>query len=42
MIDLSEMKEISSISKCPVGGEAYTYNPQTGEVHCPHPGHERY
>ena len=39
---LSELKETSSIRKCPVGGEEYVYNPQTGEVHCPHPGHERY
>ena len=39
---LSEMRELSSISKCPVGGEPYQYDPKTGEVHCPHPGHERY
>jgi hypothetical protein len=28
--------------KCPIGHEAYTYDPSTGEVHCPHPGHEKY
>ncbi len=28
--------------KCPVGGERYIYDPQTGEVHCPHPGHEKF
>lgn len=28
--------------KCPVGGEAYVYDPKTGKVHCPHPGHEAY
>jgi len=28
--------------KCPVGGENYVYDPTTGQVHCPHPGHERY
>jgi hypothetical protein len=28
--------------KCPVGGERYVYDPATGEVHCPHPGHEKY
>jgi len=28
--------------KCPVGGEAYAYDPKTGKVHCPHPGHEAY
>jgi hypothetical protein len=27
---------------CPIGHEAYTYDPQTGQVHCPHPGHEGY
>ncbi len=28
--------------KCPVGGESYVYDPATGQVHCPHPGHEKY
>ncbi len=28
--------------KCPVGGEKYTYDPTTGIVKCPHPGHEKY
>jgi hypothetical protein len=27
---------------CPVGGEAYVYDPATGQVHCPHPGHEKF
>ncbi|MFN8220588.1 MAG: prepilin-type N-terminal cleavage/methylation domain-containing protein [Fimbriimonadales bacterium] len=27
---------------CPIGKEEYVYNPATGEVHCPHPGHEKY
>lgn len=27
---------------CPVGGESYTYNTQTLEVRCPHPGHEKF
>jgi hypothetical protein len=27
---------------CPVGGEKYVYDPTTGKVHCPHPGHENY
>jgi Tfp pilus assembly protein PilE len=27
---------------CPVGGEKYEYDPKTGKVHCPHPGHENY
>jgi hypothetical protein len=28
--------------KCPMGGEPYDYNPATGEVHCRHPGHEKF
>ena len=40
---LMEMKEIpAEMRKCPVGGESYIYDPQTGTVSCPHPGHERY
>jgi type II secretory pathway pseudopilin PulG len=27
---------------CPVGHEPYAYDPATGEVHCVHPGHEKY
>lgn len=27
---------------CPIGKEPFTYDPATGEVHCPHPGHEKY
>lgn len=27
---------------CPVGGEPYSYDPTTGEVHCVHPGHEKF
>ncbi len=27
---------------CPVGGEPYEYDPSTGQVHCVHPGHERF
>ncbi len=27
---------------CPVGGEPYQYDPNTGQVHCTHPGHESY
>lgn len=27
---------------CPIGHEAYQYDPSTGQVHCPHPGHEKY
>lgn len=28
--------------KCPLGKEKYIYDPATGAVHCPHPGHEKY
>ena len=28
--------------KCPLGGEKYVYDPTTGKVYCPHPGHEKY
>ncbi len=27
--------------KCPVGGEPYQYDPDTGRIWCVHPGHER-
>jgi len=28
--------------RCPVGGEPYQYDPETGTVKCVHPGHEKY
>lgn len=31
-----------SYYRCPIGKEGYAYDPQTGIVRCPHPGHERY
>jgi len=39
---LQETKLGSDFYRCPIGKEPYTYDPQTGEVHCPHPGHEKY
>lgn len=40
---LSEMKELpAEVTHCDVGKEAYVYDPTTGQVHCPHPGHENY
>lgn len=39
---LEETRLGADFYKCPVGGEAYVYDPQTGKVHCPHPGHENY
>jgi hypothetical protein len=40
--NLEATKLGDSFYKCPVGGEKYIYDPATGEVHCPHPGHEKY
>jgi prepilin-type N-terminal cleavage/methylation domain-containing protein len=40
--DMASMKLPREITHCPIGGEEYVYNAQTGEVHCPHPGHERF
>ena len=31
----------ASMKACPASGTPYAYNPQTGEVHCVTPGHER-
>ena len=39
---LEETKLGNDFYKCPIGKEAYTYDPQTGQVHCPHKGHEGY
>lgn len=40
---LSELRELTlEFSKCPVGGESYLYDSQTGQVRCPHPGHENF
>lgn len=30
------------VTKCPVGGEPYQYDPATGKVWCVHPGHEKF
>lgn len=39
---LSELRLPAEALRCDVGGEAYTYDPQTGRVHCPHPGHDNF
>ena len=31
-----------TLFRCPVGGENYIYDANSGSVRCPHPGHERY
>jgi prepilin-type N-terminal cleavage/methylation domain-containing protein len=39
-VRLMELRELTpEFNKCPVGGEPYLYDPQTGQVRCPHPGH---
>jgi len=39
---LAELRLGSEVTRCPVGGEEYLYDPQTGQVRCPHPGHDNY
>lgn len=39
---LEETRIGQDFYRCPMGKEPYQYNPQTGEVHCVHPGHEKY
>jgi Tfp pilus assembly protein PilE len=39
---LQETKLPKEFYKCPVGKEKYLYDPATGKVSCPHPGHEKY
>lgn len=39
---LEETRLGKTFYNCPVGGEAYIYDPQTGKVSCPHAGHESY
>lgn len=40
---LDELRELTpDLKRCPVGGEPYVYDPRTGQVRCPHPGHESY
>ena len=39
---LQETKLGSDFYSCPVGHEPYQYDPATGQVRCPHPGHQNY
>ncbi len=39
---LEETKIGNDFYACPIGHERYTYDPATGKVTCPHPGHEDY
>jgi hypothetical protein len=40
--NLEETKQGPEFYKCPLGGEPYKYDPNTGIVKCVHPGHEKY
>lgn len=39
---LEELKLPKEILSCPVGHQSYIYDPTTGLVHCPYPGHENF
>lgn len=39
---LQELKFPAEVLRCPIGHEPYVYDPTTGTVTCPHPGHEKY
>ena len=39
---VDEIPGATSVSKCPVGKETYTIDPEPGEIHCPHLGHEKF
>ncbi len=39
---LQDLKLPKEFSFCPIGKEPYQYDPATGKVTCPHPGHEKY
>ena len=41
-VSLNELKLPKEMLSCPVGHQAYVYDPATGEVHCPYPGHEKF
>lgn len=40
--DLSSVGVTGSISKCPITGTPYSYDPSQGRVWCTTPGHEKY
>jgi prepilin-type N-terminal cleavage/methylation domain-containing protein len=39
---LDDLRLPYETTHCPVGKQQYVYDPQTGQVHCSTPGHERY
>lgn len=40
--NLEETRLGSNFYHCDLGKEPYDYNPETGQVKCVHPGHEKY
>lgn len=40
--DLTSLKLGNEFIHCPIGEELYVYDPSTGKVSCPHPGHEKH
>ena len=39
---LDDLSLPQSVLECPIGHERYQYDASTGQVHCPHPGHENF
>lgn len=39
---LADTKLGQDFYECAIGGEPYKYTPETGEVKCEHPGHEKF
>jgi len=39
---LADLKLPDSALRCPIGHEPYVYDPKTGTIKCPHPGHGKY
>lgn len=39
---LAEARLPAEMLSCAVGKESYDYDPATGKISCPHPGHEKY
>ena len=39
---LADLKFPAEVLTCPDGKQGYLYDPTTGQVRCPTPGHERY
>jgi len=42
LMELKSYGVADGMLACPVGKEPYRYDPVSGTVRCPHPGHERF